>query len=53
MSKKNKRILCVSALQGNYFDYLQQMHEFTQNNPDVPVMHMSFEDMKKVSVTGT
>ncbi|PVD32858.1 hypothetical protein C0Q70_08305 [Pomacea canaliculata] len=32
---------------GKYFAYLQQFHKFTQENPDVPVFNLSFEDMKK------
>ncbi|XP_025090205.1 sulfotransferase 1A3-like isoform X2 [Pomacea canaliculata] len=31
----------------NYFEHLKQVHKFTQENPDVPLLSLSFEDMKK------
>lgn len=32
---------------GSYFIFLQQMEEFVKGNPDIPVFHLSFEEMKK------
>nr|KAG5694360.1 hypothetical protein BaRGS_002214 [Batillaria attramentaria] len=32
---------------GNYFVFLRQMEEFVKANPDIPVFHLSFEEMKK------
>ncbi|XP_025090216.1 sulfotransferase family cytosolic 1B member 1-like [Pomacea canaliculata] len=31
----------------NYFEYMKQMYAFTRDNPDVPILSLSFEDMKK------
>ncbi|XP_076472885.1 sulfotransferase 1C2-like [Babylonia areolata] len=35
------------SLFGCYFDYLKRMNDFVTDNPDVPVLTVSFEDMKK------
>ena len=31
------------------FDYLRQIQEYQKNNPEVPVMTVYYEDMKRVS----
>ncbi|KAK7494049.1 hypothetical protein BaRGS_00014707 [Batillaria attramentaria] len=43
--------LSSQAPYGGYFGFLQQMNEFTQNNPDVPVLNVSYEGMIKDPVT--
>lgn len=34
---------------GNYFTHLKQVLTFTVENKDLPILSLSFEDMKKVS----
>lgn len=32
---------------GSYFDYMKKIHEFQQQNPQVPLLNIAFEDVKK------
>ena len=41
----------LTAIYGSYFGYMRQIHEFQQQNPDVPSFNMAFEDVKKVETT--
>ncbi|PVD32860.1 hypothetical protein C0Q70_08307 [Pomacea canaliculata] len=42
-----QRFLDGKVNYGAYFSYLRQFHDFTQENPNIPILSISFEDMKR------
>lgn len=38
----------LSVMYGGYFNYLRQFNAFARENPTVPVLTISFEEMKRV-----
>ena len=44
--------LFSEAVYGTWLQFLKQMEQFMNENPDIPFFNISFEEAKKVSCAG-